>query len=101
MDTTPSQTLPSTPQYLEVNWDRVLTIWWEYAWRCVVFSVLIGLFLGFCGGMIVGVAGYPELGGAVGALLGWLGSIGVSIVVLRTILQKKFSQFSIKLVREL
>ena len=87
------------PEYLEVTWERTLSIWWSYAWRCVLFSMLLGAFLGFCGGFIVGIAGRPDLGAAVGALLGWLGGIVMSFVVLRIVLRKSFTEFSIRLVK--
>ncbi len=84
---------------LEVNLERVLSIWWSFVWRCAVFTGLAGAVLGLGGGMVVGAAGHPELGGAVGALLGWLAGIPVSIAVLRIVLRKRYSGFSVKLVR--
>jgi hypothetical protein len=47
----------------------------------------------------VGAAGRPDIGGALGALLGWLGGIVVSFVVLRLVLRKTFTEFSIRLVK--
>jgi hypothetical protein len=84
---------------LEVTWDRTLVIWWSYVWRCVLYSMLLGAFLGFGGGLIVGLVGRADLGAPVGALLGWLGSIPVSIVVLKQLLAKRFKAFSLALVK--
>src|ERR1035438_746111 len=90
---------PVNPAYLEITWDRVLVLWWGLVWRGTIFGVAVGAVLGFCGGFLVGFAGHPELGAAVGMLLGWLGSIPLSIVILRIVLWKKFSEFSVRLVR--
>jgi hypothetical protein len=95
---TPSVTAQA-PEHLEVTWERTLSIWWSYVWRCALCSLLLGAFLGLCGGCVVGIAGRPDLGGVVGALLGWLGSIVMSIVVLRIVLRKTFPEFTIRLVR--
>ena len=68
-------------------------------WRAVLVSMLVGAFLGFIGGFIVVAAGWPELVGAVGALLGWLGSIPVSIWALKAALSKKHGGYSVALVK--
>jgi len=91
--------MDSASDYLEITLERVLSIWWSFAWRCAVFAALTGAVLGFMGGFVVGLAGHPELGGAVGALLGWLAGIPVSIAVLGVVLRKRYSGFSIKLIR--
>jgi hypothetical protein len=88
-----------SPEFLEVTFGRTITVWWSFVWRTFVFSALMGALLGFGGGIVVGAAGHPELGGAVGALLGWLGSIPVTIAVLRIVLRKQFGSFAIKLVK--
>lgn len=91
--------MDTSPHFLEVTFERTITVWWSFIWRTAVFSMLLGAFLGLSGGIVVGIAGHGELGGAVGALLGWLGSIPVSIAVLRIVLRKQFNGFTIKLVR--
>jgi len=83
---------------IEVTWNHTLSIWWSYIWRCMVFSMLVGLVLGVIGGVIVGVMGKPDMGGMVGGILGYVGSIPVSIYVMKTILNKKYKSFSIALV---
>lgn len=83
---------------IEVTWNHTLSIWWSYIWRCMVFSMLVGLVLGVIGGVVVGVMGKPDMGGMVGGILGYAGSIPVSIYVMKTILNKKYKNFSIALV---
>jgi len=83
---------------VELNKNRLLRIWWCYFWRTVVCGALIGLVLGAIGGFIVGLLGKPELGGHVGTLLGYAGQVPVSILVLKSVLQKRFKEFSIRLV---
>jgi hypothetical protein len=91
--------MDTSSDFLDVTFERTIAIWWSFSWRAVVFSVPLGAFLGLVGGLIVGGAGHPELGGAVGALLGWCASIPVSIAVLRMVLRKQFSGFAIKFVK--
>ena len=91
-------TVSPAPSYLEITWDRVLVLWWGLVWRTTVFGVAVGAALGFCGGFLVGLAGHPELGVAVGMLLSWLASIPLSIVILRIVLRRRFAEFSVRLV---
>lgn len=83
---------------LEVTWTHTMTIWWSYAWRCLLFSMIVGAILGLIGGIIVGLAGRPDLGGQVGSVLGSIGSFPVSIFFLKKILNKKYKNFTIALV---
>jgi len=82
----------------DFTWGRVFHIWWAWLWRAVVFSMVLGFVLGAIGGFIVGAAGRPDLGAPVGAVLGWLGSIPVTVYVLGIVLRKRYRQFSIKVV---
>ena len=91
--------METSADFLDVTLERILAVWWSFVWRSAIFTMLLGVVLGFGGGIIVGAAGHPELGGAVGALLGWLASIPVSIAVLGKVLGKQFNGFRIRLVR--
>jgi hypothetical protein len=62
--------------------------------------MVLGFVLGAIGGFIVGAAGRPDLGAPVGAVLGWLGSIPVTLFVLGIVLRKRYRQFSIKVVTQ-
>jgi hypothetical protein len=75
-----------------------MRIWWALIWRRVVFSTILGVILGASGGFIVGAAGRPDLGAPVGAVLGWLGSIPVSVLVLGIVPRKRYRQFSIRVI---
>ena len=83
----------------EFNLEKVLSIWWSMVWRATVVGMLVGAILGFIGGFIVGVAGYPELGGAIGMILGWLSSIPVTIWALKAALSKEHGGYSVASVR--
>lgn len=82
----------------EVTVQRLVAIWWAFAWRAMLLSAVLGALLGFIGGFVAALIGRRDLSAAVGALLGYLGSIPVSIVVLRHVLQKRFRTFEIRIV---
>ena len=63
-----------------------------------MFAGLFGALLGFIGGAIAAVKGRPDLAATVGRILGQLGALPVSLIVLRGILRKEFNGFSIRLV---
>jgi hypothetical protein len=90
--------MDTSSKYLDITFERTIAIWWSFVWRSMLFSALLGAFLGLGSGAILGVLGHPELGGPVGAVLGWLGAFPVSIVVLRMVLGKEFGDFVIRLV---
>jgi hypothetical protein len=81
----------------DVTWERVLSIWWAFLWRAVIYSTLIGFVLGFVGGIVVAVLGRPDLGGPVGAVLGSIGAVPVSLIVISIVLKKRYGSFSVRL----
>ena len=82
-----------------LSWDYVLPLWWAFFWRVSVIGFLVGLVLGAIGGFIVGHLGMsPRVGAVVGGILGWFGSVPVSILVFRYALGKKYKSFSIQFV---
>ena len=85
---------------LEITLERTLSVWWSFVWRAILVSFVAGAFLGFIGGAIVGAAGRPELGGAVGAVIGWLASIPASIWALKSALNKRHGGFRIALFKD-
>jgi hypothetical protein len=90
---------PIQTQELEVTWARTLRIWWSYVWRCGLYGGLLGLLLGFVGGVVVALMGRPDLSALVGGIWGYLGAIPISIIMLRNILRKRFPEFTVRLVR--
>jgi len=86
-------------EYNEITLEKTFSIWWSMLWRFILVSMLVGAILGFIGGFIVGVAGRPELAPSVGAVLGWLASIPVSIWTLKVALSKKHGDYSVVLVK--
>ena len=85
-------------QFLEATWDRVVCVWWSFVWRCMVFTVIAAFIVGLVVGVVLGFVGRGHSAGAVGAVIGFLVWFPVSLWVVRTILQKRFGQFSVRLV---
>lgn len=85
----------------EVTLDQTVSIWWSMMWRATLMGMLVGAILGFIGGYIFMAVGRPELAGIIGALLGWLASIPVSIWALRAALSKKHGGYSVALVKSI
>jgi hypothetical protein len=88
----------AAPQGLEVTWGRALKVWWSLGWRAVLFGGLGGFLLGGVVGGIAGALGVPVPTIAVlGQLVGLLVSIPIGIWVVRTVLNKSWSDFEIVL----
>jgi hypothetical protein len=59
---------------------RNIPLWWSYVWPVMMISLVSGLVLGGIGALLVGIFGGPaDAGGAVGALLGSIGTAPLSI----------------------
>ncbi len=84
----------------ELNLEKLLGIWWSFAWRFGLASIVSGAFLGGIGGFIAGFNGHPELAPTVGALLGFMSSFPVSVWALRAALLKKRSHYRIMLIKD-
>jgi hypothetical protein len=85
---------------MEVTWGAALQVWWSYVWRCTLLSTILAFILGFMIGIVVVVIGRPEWAGTVGAIIGYLVGIPVSVWVLKRILQKDYKGFSVALIKE-
>lgn len=84
---------------IEITLEKILPVWWAFVWRAMLVTMLVGFVLGGIGGFIAGASGNPRLAGTVGALLGWLASIPVSIWALKAALSKNYGSFSIALIK--
>jgi len=82
----------------EVTWERLRPTWRAFSWRTIIYTVALGVVLGFIGGVISGVVGRPDLATYIAAILSWLGSIPVSILVMSTVLKKQYESFAIRFV---
>ena len=51
---------------LEITWPLALQVWWSYAWRTFVFSLVISVVLGFIAGFLVALIGKPQAGQSLG-----------------------------------
>ncbi len=86
---------------VEVTYGNTLRVWWSFMWRASLFSVILGVVLGFIGAFTIGPFVDPETGrNIIAPILGFLGSIWVSIWVLKGILSKKYKTFSVALIKE-
>ena len=85
---------------LEVTWGRVLTVWWSFMWRSIVFGAAAGAVAGALIGLVAGVTGHADKAPRWGAIGGQIVAIPVTMLAIKIILQKKWKQFSIVLVPE-
>ena len=84
---------------LNLDFDKVLSIWWSMVWRTLLTSTVGGALLGGGVGFILGLTGLGDSAGAVGAILGWLISIPCSIWGLNSALHKKHKGYALRLVK--
>ena len=85
---------------IEVTYSNAILVWWSYIWRVTFWTVLLGAALGAVGALTIGHLVGPEVGMTIVNTLIYLGSVPVSIWVLKTlILDKKFKNFSVALVK--
>src|SRR5262245_3455450 len=86
-------------QELEVTWGRVISVWWLFAWRGLLGSVVIGAAVGF----VIGLAGFAagislqavnNISTVAGAAVGLLWAI----VVVRMALKKSYREFRVALI---
>ncbi len=82
----------------EITWGQTLPVWWAFMWRCTVWSMVVGVVLGAIGGGIAGAVGRVDLSGMIGVVLGYLGSIPVSMYAMKVVLGKQFNGFKIAVV---
>ena len=82
----------------EVTTSRALTVWWAMMWRAILLGVLAGAVLGAIAGFGAAVVGRVDMSQTAGGVAGYLGSIPVSFIVLRSVLRKQYKTFTIRMV---
>ena len=83
----------------EISFDCLLSIWWSYLWRAVIFGAVAGAIVGGVFGILIGLVGRPELGGDIGGLTGGIAGFLVSIWAMHLALSKKHKGYFIRLVK--
>jgi len=69
---------------------RFLSIWGELLWRGVVYGIPVGLLVGTFVGIAVEAIGRPHLVGPVGAMLGTVICVPVSLTIRNVVLKKLY-----------
>ena len=89
---------------LEITWARAVRVWWALLWRnilAILAAMVIGGVVGGILGFVLGMAGVSvETIGSISALLGGIIGLAVSIVPVKLVLGKKFSEFRLVLISE-
>jgi hypothetical protein len=86
-------------QELEVNFGRLLRIYWLFIWRSVLGALLIGFTLGFIVGVVFSLLGLPlTLAKTAGGVLGVVGGAVWGLFCLKMAIEKKYRDFRIMLV---
>lgn len=87
---------------VEVTWNRVIRIWWSYAWRnliAIIISMIVGGVFGFVIGAIMGALGFSvDTIKLVVTPISFLIGLAISIVPMKMIIGKSFGSFRLVLV---
>jgi membrane associated rhomboid family serine protease len=84
---------------VEITIGRLLRVYWLFLWRAIIGGLVIGAVFGFVIGFIMGAAGFAQAQIAVvtstaGLIIGTVWSV----VVVRMMLEKQYSDFRIALI---
>ena len=84
---------------VELTWSRAGKVWWSFVWRCTLVSAVAGGVLGGIGGVSVALmGGSTDDAMRAGSFLGQVGYIPASLIVMRTVLGRRYGDFSLKVV---
>lgn len=84
---------------LELTWERVVKVWWSLVWRGTVFGMLGGFVIGFVIGLVGAASGVNQSTVNFASTLSGMGiAIPIGIVVVRSVLRKRFSDFRLLVV---
>ena len=90
-----------TVELIEPTRGLALKVWWAFVWRAVLGALAAGMLAGVVIGIATTALGMEDpsaLSGVV-SLLGMLIGVGVSAEVMYRVLKKKFTGFSVALIR--
>lgn len=87
-------------EVVEATWTRVIKLWWSFFWRVSLVSLVLGFLVGALLGVVLFAIGREDLVELAGGLVGYLVGIPVAIVVFKALLEMRWSDFQLKLVRE-
>ena len=76
---------------------RFLSIWRALLWRGVVYGIPVGFVLGAIVGVVIAALEQPGLIHLVGAMLGTIIYVPISLIITSIVLKKRYGSFSIKL----
>lgn len=85
---------------MEVTWNVTLKVWWSFFWRAAVFGAIAGALAGGVVGFFLGLTGNTDQIPMYSGAAGYLVSIPITIWVMKIILEKRFGNFSLAIVRE-
>ena len=86
---------------LELNFARLLSLWWSFTWRSMVWTLLFASLIGGLGGVLGYLLGQPSFVSTVAMPLIWLATFPVSLWALRSALLKRRKDFNIILLKNL
>ena len=88
------------PNVLEVTKGRVIKVWWCLAWRFYLYGAVVACLLGLSSGLLSANISEATVVICEGlkVVIMVVALILISIVVVKTVLRKKFSDFEIALV---
>ena len=84
---------------VEMTWLRTFKIWWYWLWRAMLMTFIVALIAGFILGLVLApFIESPATLKVIGNLIG--GAIGVffGLLVLKSVPEKRFSDFRVILV---
>lgn len=88
-------------EFVQVTWMRAFKVWWSLLWRGMLFGFLAGAGVGFILGFILGLVRVEQgVIKDVCTVAGYIVSIPVGIAVTKFVLNRRYSDFRIALVRK-
>lgn len=84
-----------------LTWTRVVKIWWCYAWRSALISVLVYFIITFVAGLLIGLSGVDEkFWPVIFSIIMIVTGCAISIVVLRSAIDNQYSDFHLEIVKD-